>query len=180
MRKKLKKLLDNGIVSYENDVLKVKSQDITSINMVNMILYDDNGERNMFYDEFSAKQEVDTKSDLEQPCNVVKRSKNGIPNPISTTKEVPSKSSHKKKKKNKCKKNILQNLKNTNVKISLVELFEIFEEHRVALFELLSGIDIDTNISTSSLVGVINYFNNAITTAEDEIPSDDIIDNEKG
>jgi len=43
-----------------------------------------------------------------------------------------------------------------NVKIILLELFEIFEEHRLALFKLLSGIDVDTNISTSSLVGMID------------------------
>jgi len=46
--------------------------------------------------------------------------------------------------------NILQNINNTNVKISLLELFKIFEEHRMALFKLLSGIDVDTNIYTSS------------------------------
>ena len=46
----------------------------------------------------------------------------------------------------------------------------------MALFELLSGIYVDTNIYTSSLVGIIGCFKNAITFIEDHIPSDDIID----
>ena len=56
MRKKLKYLLNNGAVSYKNDVLKVKSQYLPSINIVNIIIYDDNGEPIEFDDEFSAKE----------------------------------------------------------------------------------------------------------------------------
>lgn len=48
-------------------------------------------------------------------------------------------------------------------------------DHRIVLFDLLSGIDVDTNIYTSSLVGMIDCFMNAITFTKDEIPSDDII-----
>jgi len=46
----------------------------------------------------------------------------------------------------------------------------------MVLFELLSGIDVDTNIYTSLLVGMIGYFKNAIMFTKYEIPSDDIID----
>lgn len=46
----------------------------------------------------------------------------------------------------------------------------------MVLFELLNGIDVDTNISTSSLVKMIGYFKNTIIFTEDEIPNDDIID----
>jgi len=42
----------------------------------------------------------------------------------------------------------------------------------MALFGLPSGIDVDTDISTSSLVEIIGYFKNTITFIEDEIPSD--------
>lgn len=53
LRKKLKHLLDSGIFSYENDVLKVKNQDLPFINMVNMIIYDYNSKPIEFDDEFS-------------------------------------------------------------------------------------------------------------------------------
>lgn len=46
----------------------------------------------------------------------------------------------------------------------------------MTLFELLSSIDVDIDISTSSLVGMIGYFKNAIIFIQDEILNDDIID----
>jgi len=100
-KEEIKTLLDSGTVSYENDVLKVKSQDLPSINMVNMIVYDDNGEPINFDDKFSAKLKLDVGSNLEQTCNATTRSKKGIPNPISDTKEGPSKSSLNENKKDK-------------------------------------------------------------------------------
>lgn len=89
---------------------------------------------------------------------MAKRTKKSIPNSISFKKEIPSNPSLKEKKKDKCKMNVLQNLKNTNANIILVFLFENSEEHLLALFELLNGIDVDTNISTSTLVWMICYF----------------------
>jgi len=106
-------------------------------------------------------------------CNKIKE---GIPNLIFATKEVPYKTSLKEKRKDKYKMTIMQNIKNTNAKIGFLELFETFEEHRLALFELLSGIDVDIDISTSSLVGMIDYFKNGIIFIEDDILINDILD----
>lgn len=38
MRKISKQLVDNGMISYENDIIKVKYQEIPNINIVNMII----------------------------------------------------------------------------------------------------------------------------------------------
>ena len=91
---------------------------------MNMIVYDDNGEAIKFDDELNPKVDLDVGLYLEKTCNGAMRSKKGIPNRISTTKEVHSKTSLKEKRKDKCKKSILQNLKHTNAKINLLELFE--------------------------------------------------------
>jgi len=141
--------------------------------MVNMIVYDANGEPIEFDDEFSRKLESDSKSKLEpeKVCNATIRSKKGIPNIISIETNVHSNPSLKEKKKDKCKNNILQNLKNTNVKISLLELFETLEEHILTLFELISGIDVDIDISPNILVGLVDGFKQALTFIEDELPS---------
>lgn len=81
-----------------------------------------------------------------------------------------------KRKRDKCKKNILQNLKNINAIISLIELFEIPNEYKMTLFELLGGIDVNIDIYTNLLVIMIGYFKNVITFPKYEIPNDDIID----
>lgn len=65
-------------------------------------------------------------------------------------------------------------MKNTNANISLLELFETYEEYILALFELLSVINVDTNISTSELVGMVYCFKNILSFNDDELPSKDI------
>lgn len=127
--------------------------------MVNMIIYDDNGEPIYFDGEFNHKEYLAIGSDVKQTCNVAIRSKKGIPMLIFAIKELPYTSSLKEKNKDKCKNYILQNLKNRNVKISLLEMFETCEEHILALFKLLNGIVVDTNISSSLLVVMIGFDN---------------------
>lgn len=48
--KKILELLDNKVLSYKNNMIRVKDQDISPINMVNMIIYDDNDEPIKFDD----------------------------------------------------------------------------------------------------------------------------------
>lgn len=50
--------MNKGTISYENVVTKVKDQELTSINMVKMIIYDGNYEPIKFDDELS----IDSKS----------------------------------------------------------------------------------------------------------------------
>lgn len=66
-------MLDSGIVSYKNDVLKVNSQDLPFINMMNMIISDDNGKPIEFNDEFDPKSYSNASLDLQQICNATTR-----------------------------------------------------------------------------------------------------------
>lgn len=56
----------------------------------------------------------------------------------------------KKRKKKKYKNIISQKLKNTT-KIYLLELFETYDKDREALFEIISGINIEPKIQTNAL-----------------------------
>lgn len=46
----------------------------------------------------------------------------------------------------------------------------------MVLFELLSGIDVDTIISTSISVGMVDCFKHALSFTEDKLPSQEIIE----
>lgn len=148
--------MDNRTILYENDIIKLKYQELIAINMVNMIIYDDNGKPMMFDDEPSEDFELDSYLEPKKKKKRHAMLQNEVRKVfliLFYTKEYLIYILFKiRKKKDKCKKNIIQNFKNTNAKISLLELFETSNEHRMALFEFLSGIGVDTIISISAFI----------------------------
>lgn len=83
-------MVDKVIVSHENDLIKVKDQELPYVNMVNIVIYDDDGEPIKLDDKLSKESQSKSKLKLEQEqeksWNVVTQVNKGILNPISIKK----------------------------------------------------------------------------------------------